>query len=336
MTTHVGEARITRECTRRGFSLVELLVVVAIIGVLVSLLLPAVQATREAARRGACAHNLVQLIMAVHHYESTHRAYPPGTVNSTGPILNQLKGYHHGWIEKMMPFLEKDAVYDHIDHNLSVYHKINRPVRALEVYMLKCPSTAQAGKAYSNYAALHHDTETSIDVDQNGVFFLNSAVTQDEVSDGIGYTIFLGEKSLEPGDLGWMSGTRAILRNTGEPLNTAYHKIRQARAWNAVPNLPPGASPPPQGSAAAAGGMDGFISAGEAGGQGTATGGPIILAGTGPRAAITFVGGFASSHPGGANFAMGDGSIRYLVETMTMSVYRKLGHRADGQLVELE
>ncbi len=340
-STQTGEARLARERIRRGFTLVELLVVVAMIGVLIALLLPAVQAAREAARRGSCSHNLVQLIMAVHQYESTHQVYPPGTVNPTGPILNQLKGYHHGWIEQMMPFLEKSPVYHHIDRDLSVYHKVNRPVRAMRVSMLECPSSAQPGNGYSNYAALHHDIEQSIDVDQNGVFFLNSAVTKDDVSDGIGYTIFLGEKALEPGDLGWMSGTRAILRNTGEPLNTAFHIIRKTRSWNSVPNLPPGASAPlgtsaEVGDSVADGGMDGFISAEEFDGLGGVEGWRIVFGGTGPRAAITFVGGFASSHPGGANFAMGDGSIRFLADTVTMSVYRKMGHRADGQLVELE
>ena len=61
-----------------------------------------------------------------------------------------------------------------------------------------------------------------------------------------------------------------------------------------------------------------------------------ILGSTSPRAAPAFVGGFASHHPGGANFAMGDGSIRYFASTMTEIIYRKLGHRADGELVDLE
>lgn len=324
-----------RPAARRGFTLVELLAVVAIIGVLVALLLPAVQAAREAARRSSCSNKIVQLIMAVHQYESAQEVYPPGTVDARGPVLNQLKGYHHGWIEQVLPYMENEAVYHHIDGDVSVYHKANMPVRKVRLSWLLCPSNPQMNGPYSHYAALHHDVEASIDVDQNGVFFLNSAVTRDDVSDGIGYTIFLGEKILEGGDLGWLSGTRAILRNTGEAIDTARTQNGQARTWGAIPSLPPGVVDPPI-AAGATGREDGSAGMSGVSDLDDQYGTTIVLGGTSPRNAATFVGGFASFHPGGANFAMGDGSTRFLVNTMTMSVYRQLGHRADGELVELE
>jgi len=332
---------------RPGFTLVELLAVVAIIGVLVSLLLPAVQAAREAARRASCSNNVAQLILAIHHYEAAHRVYPPGTVNPTGPVLNQLKGYHHGWIEQMLPYLEKEAVYHHIDRDASVYAKVNDPPRMIDFSWLKCPSSPQNGGGYSNYAAVHHDVEASIDVDQHGVFFLNSAVTQEDVSDGVGYTMFLGEKILEGGDLGWMSGTRAILRNTGEPIDTAAVLLRQAGAWRSMPSSPPQAFATPTGPYGEVAMMSEAASLGGGAGQGTRDEKTIEVevdleavlraqGGLTPRTVATFVGGFASFHPGGGNVAMGDGSTRFFAATMSLPILRQMAHRADGELVDLE
>jgi len=344
--------RLRSKPARRAFTLIELLAVVLIIGVLISLLLPAVQSAREAARRAQCSSHLTQWIMAVHHYEAAHQVYPPGTVNPTGPILNQLKGYHHGWIEQLLPYVESESTYHRIDRDVGVYHPKNRPVRIVHHTELICPSNPFSGRGLSDYAAVHHDVEASIDVDQNGVFFLNSAVTQDDVSDGLGYTIFLGEKAPEAGDLGWMSGTRAILRNMGDTINASI-KIGNARSWNMY-GYPPGVAEPTSGDMYGVGmgmveaesvmsGNEGVPSGGLSSEGGEAIEADFDLqaelqarGALNPRTAATFVGGFASFHRGGANFAMGDGSTRFIGTTMATSVYRRLGHRADGELVELE
>ena len=167
---------------RSAFTLVELLVVIAIIGVLVALLLPAVQAAREAARRSSCANNLSQLIIAVHNYEMAHGYYPPGTLDAKGPIVNAQIGYHHNWIIQILPFLEERNTWNAIDKSLSVYHKKNAPASAVAIRTLGCPSSVAWNSTSSHYAGVHHDLEKPIDAKDNGVFFLNSRVRYDDVS----------------------------------------------------------------------------------------------------------------------------------------------------------
>src|SRR5262245_32905246 len=109
----------------RAFTLVELLVVIAIIALLVPPLLPAVQAARQAARRSTCLNNLGQLILAVTNYEMAHGVYPPGTIESVGPIVNSPIGYHHNWIIQILPYLEEQNVYNAIDKKVGVYNAKN-------------------------------------------------------------------------------------------------------------------------------------------------------------------------------------------------------------------
>ncbi|MBI1310185.1 DUF1559 domain-containing protein [bacterium] len=203
---------------RRAFTLIELLVVIAIIAVLVALLLPAVQQAREAARRTQCKNNLAQIGLAVMNYEMAHSVLPPGCVNATGPIQSTPEGYHMSWIVQILPNIEQQALYKAIDFNLGAYDQAAN-VRQARLSSFQCPSDPEwvrgGDTSYSNYAACHHDQESPIDVDNNGVFFLNSEIRFKDILDGASNTIFIGEKrGVEPG-LGWLSGTRATLRNTG-------------------------------------------------------------------------------------------------------------------------
>src|SRR3982751_1921802 len=202
-----------------GFTLVELLVVIAIIGILVALMLPAIQASRESARRASCTNNISQLILAVHDYEAAHEFYPAGTVNPKGPIQNLPNGQHISWIVRVLPYIEETVLYGNIDTSLSAYHQKNDRARQTSISKLICPSCPADDWPYSNYAACHHDVEAPIDTNNRGVFFLNSRITNDDLKDGAGYTLFLGEKIVDNFDLGWISGTSSTLRNAGSPLN---------------------------------------------------------------------------------------------------------------------
>src|SRR5204863_2351426 len=123
-----------------GFTLVELLVVIAIIGILVALLLPAVQAAREAARRTSCVNNEVQLALAIHSYEFHFETLPPGVTNPTGPIRSEPQGNHVSWIVRILPYMEENTLYQHFDAAAGAYAPANAKVRAAEISVLECSS----------------------------------------------------------------------------------------------------------------------------------------------------------------------------------------------------
>src|SRR4051794_28536269 len=167
-----------------SFTLVELLVVIAIIGILVALLLPAIQASRESARRTQCTNQIGQLILAVHDYEAAHEVYPMGTADAQRPIKNLPKGNHISWIARILPYLDENALYSSIDPSLSAYHQKNDRARQVTIGQLICPSCPASDGPYSSYAGCHHDAEAPIDTTNRGVFFLNSRVTREDLKDG--------------------------------------------------------------------------------------------------------------------------------------------------------
>ena len=212
---------------RLGFTLVELLVVIAIIAVFIAMMLPAVNASRETASRTECAHQLARLIVGVQNYQQAHEYFPPGVIDDHGPIHSTAQGKHQNWIVQLLPYVDELPKFKHIDQSESVYADANAATRELTVLLLECPSddSTKSSVGISSYAGCHHDVEAPIDADNHGVFFLNSRLRYEDISDGASHTIFIGEKLSEPDDLGWMSGTRATLRNTGTPLNANLHAI---------------------------------------------------------------------------------------------------------------
>ncbi len=122
--------------TRNAFTMLEMLVVIAVIGILIALLLPTVQAARENARRFDCVNNMTQLIMGVHNYEHAYKVYPPGVID-TG----------HGWLVQILPFMEERAAFRMVDLDRPVGHVNNAAVRRLWIDILMCPSNASLGRS---------------------------------------------------------------------------------------------------------------------------------------------------------------------------------------------
>jgi prepilin-type N-terminal cleavage/methylation domain-containing protein len=304
---------------RLGFTLIELLVVIAIIAILIALLLPAVQQAREAARRTQCKNNMMQIGLALHNYQMAFETLPPGVSNPTGPVLNKPDGYHMGWITQILPYLEQRNAYEKIDFRESVYAPANAAVRSHSFPTLVCPSSpamtsamTDDGNPYSltMYAGVHHDVEAPIDVNQNGVLYLNSRVRYDDVLDGSSNTVYVTEIFLNSGftgvtNLGWMSGTRGTLRNSGLKLTedgeglvaNTVAAFGQSRAnWNQRDVIP---VDPETGQ---------------------------------PRA--DYVGGSGSYHTGGWHNVMGDGAVRFVSENVNLATWRALLNRHDGELLK--
>lgn len=213
-----GDVRETLPLRRRGFTLLEVMIVIGVVAVLVSLLLPSIQQARETARRMQCRNNLMQIGLALCNYEAVHECLPPGSVDPNRPIQHDGQGYQFGWIVQILPHLDQSNVFSAFDFSQGVYAGPNvKTATAAWLPILKCPSNRNL--LASGYAGCHHDVEAPIDIDNNGVMFLNSSIRREEIADGVSHTIFVGEVA-DAATPGWASGTRDTLRNTGTPINS--------------------------------------------------------------------------------------------------------------------
>lgn len=317
--------------TRRGFTLIELLVVIAIIAVLISLLLPAVQQAREAARRAKCQNNMMQMAIAMQNYDMTFGMLPPGTVNEKGPIENKVntEAYHVSWTIQILPYLELSTVFNHFNFDQGVYDKLNWAPQQRMISMYLCPSAVNdigpKNIGDISYAGCHSGPTVPIDKDNDGLLFLNSSITYDEIPDGSAYTILLGEHSEKTVVWGWSSGTRDTLRNCGTAPNNGGLKLYvepDMTSYGGMFGGGPGMGMSPMEQPPAEPEVDESVEASK----------PPTDAEVKKRKALLHVGGFNSEHTSGANFVLADGQIKFISETIDATVFQHLGSRNDGSM----
>ena len=192
--------------SQRAFTLIELLVVIAIIGILIALLLPAVQEAREAARRTQCTNSLKQLALGLHNYHDTHRAFPASMIyNATTPGSRWWS-----WNVALLPMLEMDNQYEGLDINIDGLFapnaSINNEVISMLPDMMQCPSDPYRGVYSSSGLAIDLGTTDYLacrgsaryPAAGNGMFpERNRSSRMADVTDGTSMTIMIGERPVE-------------------------------------------------------------------------------------------------------------------------------------------
>ncbi|MHC4181073.1 MAG: DUF1559 family PulG-like putative transporter, partial [Planctomycetota bacterium] len=133
---------------KSAFTLIELLVVIAVIGILIALLLPAVQKAREAARRLRCTNNLKQLSLALLNYHDQHEILPPGMQYPAGEPVRTSPKFGPNWVIMVLPFLEQEGLYERFDRTKAISHPDNQAARRVELSVMLCPTDNGQGNMF--------------------------------------------------------------------------------------------------------------------------------------------------------------------------------------------
>ncbi|MEO9931867.1 DUF1559 domain-containing protein [Rhodopirellula bahusiensis] len=204
----------------QGFTLVELLVVIAVIGVLVGLLLPAVQAAREAMRRASCQNNLHQIGLALHNYHAAHNKFPPGAIEVRPQFPN---GKQFAWSAFVLPFMEQSGLNEQIDFGLPFDALDNEPAAATVLPAYLCPSTPRSGglmqgRGASDYGGIYGQRITGRNDPPNGMMLHDRALAMRDILDGSSHTVMVSEDAAFP-DGQWINGRN--LFDQAFPINQA-------------------------------------------------------------------------------------------------------------------
>ena len=204
--------RLDQPVARCAFTLVEMLVTISIIGVLLGLLMPAVQMARESARRTQCSNNLHQLGIALHNYHGARRTLPPGCLQWRPPKGSKaFKQF--AWSAMILPYLEQTELYESINFHVAYDDPQNAAPGSTRLSVYLCPSAtapAPGGLGKTDYAGLYGQRLTTFGDTSNGVFIYDRAIRFEFIRDGLSQTICVAEDTRGP-DCEWING-----RNTFE------------------------------------------------------------------------------------------------------------------------
>jgi prepilin-type N-terminal cleavage/methylation domain-containing protein/prepilin-type processing-associated H-X9-DG protein len=324
---------------RRGFTLIELLVVMAIIGVLVGLLLPAVQAAREQARRLQCANNLKQIGLALANYIDRNQGLPAG-YRSTWDLVSQREiGPGWGWAAKILPVLDQQPLYDAINLDQNIQDPVNQTARLTKLSVYLCPSDVEVSEwtaangvlwiyqghlysaqqpicdiAMANYVGVFGIGEPG--VDGEGIFFRDSFIKPVDITDGLSHTLAVGERATNlAANFGTVINVGPPLKNVGRGQATWVGAVAGALLWSCAPDP----FDPDSGTCK------------REDGSGMALG--HTGEGHGPGDTRSDVNQFTSRHLQGAHFVFCDGHVTYLRLGMEYNAYKALSTRAGGELI---
>jgi prepilin-type N-terminal cleavage/methylation domain-containing protein/prepilin-type processing-associated H-X9-DG protein len=308
--------RIHSPTLGRGFNLIELLVVVAIIGSMLAYLLPAIQSAREAARRTQCMNNMKQLALALHNYEDMMTTFPPGYVSFTED--NQPDGAEigpgWGWASMTLCQWEQTRVFTGINFSLPTSDPMVAGIRGLQLNTFTCPSNGGRDRPFAvddgsghvivsdlmpgQYIGVAGQLDPSAyPAENNGIFYRNSRVRVRDIVDGTSATLMLGERSQNVANATWVGMVPGAM-----PCTNPTWPVQDCATSSSLVLGHTGPSPDDPG---------------------------VVV----PSAKTAGAGNFNSQHPGGSYFAFGDGSVRFIKDTVNPQAFSELATRDGGESI---